>query len=126
MGGLLGYGRRGFGRVFRWTGPVPARLAAAMRLERLGASGDDSVLRRRCPMSEGELADQQRSAESFGSRHGAIADFPRRTGNPSAAVVSFDTHELREIFNLYGRRVAEGEWREYAIGFTNAQAGVSI
>ena len=77
-------------------------------------------------MSEGELADQQLSAESFGSRFGAVADFPRRTGSPSAAVVSFDRHELRDIFNLYGRRVAEGEWRDYAIDFTGAKAVFSI
>jgi hypothetical protein len=34
------------------------------------------------------------------------------------AVISFDRNELREIFNLYGRKVAGGEWRDYGIDFT--------
>ena len=77
-------------------------------------------------MNEGDPADQQRGAEAFGSRGGAVADFPRRNGRPSSAVVTFDRHELREIFNLYGRRVAEGEWRDYAIDFTAQKAVFSI
>ena len=31
------------------------------------------------------------------------------------AVVSFDRHELDTILRVYGRKVAEGEWRDYAI-----------
>ena len=81
-------------------------------------------------MSEGDLPDKQRSAEGFGYGSGSVADFPRRTGNggraPEGAVVSFDRHELREIFDLYGRRVAEGEWRDYAIDFTPSKAVFSI
>ena len=41
-------------------------------------------------------------------------------------VVTFDRHELREIMNVYGRRVAEGEWRDYAIDFTPNRAVFSI
>ena len=40
--------------------------------------------------------------------------------------VSFDRQELREILNLYGRRVAEGEWRDYAISFSTQKAVFSI
>ena len=45
------------------------------------------------------------------------------TGNhssvPSApAVVAFDRFELRVLLNLYGRMVAAGEWRDYAMDFT--------
>ncbi|GAC1339782.1 MAG: DUF2794 domain-containing protein [Beijerinckiaceae bacterium] len=42
------------------------------------------------------------------------------------AIVSFDRLELREILNLYGRKVAEGEWRDYAIDFSPAKAVFSI
>jgi len=42
------------------------------------------------------------------------------------AVVSFDRHELRDIMNLYGRKVAEGEWRDYAIDFGPQRAVFSI
>ena len=41
-------------------------------------------------------------------------------------VVSFDRAELREILNLYGRKVAEGEWRDYAIDFNRDCAVFSI
>ncbi len=40
--------------------------------------------------------------------------------------VSFDRAELREILNLYGRKVAEGEWRDYAVDFTAQKAVFSI
>ena len=81
-------------------------------------------------MSEGDLPDKQRSADAFGSGRGSIAPFPRqsmsRGGPVEGSVVSFDKHELRHIFDLYGRRVAEGEWRDYAISFTAAKAVFSI
>lgn len=43
-------------------------------------------------------------------------------GAPAPAIVSFDRFELREILNLYGRKVAEGEWRDYAIDFSPRKA----
>jgi len=44
----------------------------------------------------------------------------------AAELVTFDRHELREILNLYGRKVAEGEWRDYAIDFNAQEAVFSI
>jgi hypothetical protein len=41
-------------------------------------------------------------------------------------VISFDRNELREIFNLYGRKVAGGEWRDYGIDFTPQKAVFSV
>jgi hypothetical protein len=46
--------------------------------------------------------------------------------NTATPVVSFDRRELREILNLYGRKVAEGEWRDYAIDFSPGKAVFSI
>ena len=43
-----------------------------------------------------------------------------------AKVVSFDRAELRLILNLYGRQVAAGEWRDYAIDFSHEQAEFCI
>ena len=40
--------------------------------------------------------------------------------------VAFDRHELREIFNVYGRKVAAGEWRDYAMDFHADHAVFSI
>ena len=48
------------------------------------------------------------------------------TGRPGAARVAFDRAELREIFNIYGRMVAAGEWRDYAMDFLPERAVFSI
>ena len=40
--------------------------------------------------------------------------------------VTFSRHELNRIFSLYGRMVAAGEWRDYAIDFLKDRAVFSI
>ena len=45
---------------------------------------------------------------------------------PRDRQVSFDRHELRQIMSLYGRMVALGEWRDYAIDFLRDRAVFSI
>ena len=40
--------------------------------------------------------------------------------------VTFDRRELDRILDLYGRMVAQGEWRDYAIDFTRDKAVFSI
>lgn len=42
---------------------------------------------------------------------GVVTQFPQ----PDAGQVVFDRLELNIILNLYGRMVAEGQWRDYAI-----------
>lgn len=68
--------------------------------------------------------------EHEGSIRGSAAIYrfpPGNAAEPRAvAVVSFDRTELREILNLYGRRVAEGEWRDYAIAFSPDKAVFSV
>jgi hypothetical protein len=45
---------------------------------------------------------------------------------PLTSVVSFNRNELRIIFDVYGAKVAAGEWRDYAIDFTPAKAVFSV
>ena len=40
--------------------------------------------------------------------------------------VVFDRAELGQLLNLYSKRVASGEWRDYAIDFRNGMAMFSI
>jgi hypothetical protein len=50
-------------------------------------------------------------------------------GVPSASPphqVTFDRRELNRIFGLYGRKVAAGEWRDYAIDFLKDRAVFSV
>lgn len=48
------------------------------------------------------------------------------TAPPVIAHVTFDRRELDHIFGLYGRKVAEGEWRDYAIDFLKDRAVFSV
>ena len=43
-----------------------------------------------------------------------------------ASRVTFDRRELNRIFGLYGRKVAAGEWRDYAIDFGREKAVFSV
>ena len=58
---------------------------------------------------------------SFGGRR--VAAGTRPTAQPH---VSFDRHELDSILRVYGRKVAEGEWRDYAIDHLQDRAVFSI
>src|SRR6204780_5932571 len=43
-----------------------------------------------------------------------------------ASKVTFSRRELDRILNLYGRKVAAGEWRDYAIDFFKDRAVFSV
>jgi len=51
---------------------------------------------------------------------------PLRTAHSGSLPVAFDRRELNRILNLYGRMVAAGEWRDYAIDFGEDCATFSI
>jgi len=46
--------------------------------------------------------------------------------NAQAGRVTFNRLELHRILNLYGRMVADGEWRDYAIDFLKDKAVFSV
>ena len=55
------------------------------------------------------------------------AEFPPvAPGNQTAGRVTFDRRELDRILRLYGRMVAAGEWRDYAIDFLKDRAVFSV
>lgn len=58
-----------------------------------------------------------------------LVEFPNpaaRSGQTGLPAVSFDRRELMQILNLYGRNVAAGEWRDYAMDFLRDKALFSI
>lgn len=57
-------------------------------------------------------------SESRGAERSSLATAPGR--------VTFNRIELNRILNLYGRQVAAGEWRDYAIDFMKDRAVFSI
>jgi hypothetical protein len=56
-------------------------------------------------------------SQSHGGAAAPVAPAPR---------VTFDRRELDRIFGLYGRMVAAGEWRDYAIDFLKDRAVFSV
>lgn len=57
----------------------------------------------------------------------AAAPVPASSLGPSPTTqVSFDRRELNYLLGLYGRMVAAGEWRDYAIDFLKDQAVFSV
>ena len=49
-----------------------------------------------------------------------------RPSSQSNAPTSFNRQELNQILNVYGRKVADGEWRDYAIDHLRDEAVFSI
>jgi hypothetical protein len=49
-----------------------------------------------------------------------------QTNGQASGQVRFDRPELNRILSLYGRMVAAGEWRDYAIDFLEHRAVFSI
>ncbi len=80
-------------------------------------------------MSDMELDEDNRAVgrlEARGDRGIVPMQTAGRQHQISPELVTFDRLELREILNLYGRKVAEGEWRDYAIDFNAQEAVFSI
>jgi hypothetical protein len=70
------------------------------------------------------LADAEEKEPSGGrANHLALAAFnPKPPNQPT----TFDRRELNEILQVYGRKVADGEWRDYAIDHLREEAVFSI
>jgi hypothetical protein len=87
---------------------LPGRAARAIILR------NQSLSRRRRRMSYGDTEP--------GESHGGAVQWP----HAPASRVTFDRRELDRIFKLYGRKVAAGEWRDYAIDFLRDRAVFSV
>ena len=66
-------------------------------------------------MSEDADPSGSHAAARAAANHGSL---PNR--------VTFNRSELHRILNLYGRMVADGEWRDYAIDFLKDRAVFSV
>jgi hypothetical protein len=47
-------------------------------------------------------------------------------GRSAQSIIAFDRRELMQILSVYGRKVAAGEWRDYAMDFLKDRALFSI
>ena len=71
------------------------------------------------PLSEAEPIQPSPRTRAGQAATVSLLPFPKTTS------VHFDRHEIREILALYGRKVAAGEWRDYAIDFGREKATFS-
>ena len=71
------------------------------------------------PRTAGESKSVTRGPGCYGSEHAAA-------NQPAAKQVAFSRLELMEILSLYGRMVAAGEWRDYAMDFGAQKAVFSV
>lgn len=64
--------------------------------------------------------------EAIASRRGTVAKTVAPPAPATLDQVAFNRRELDTILNLYGRMVAAGEWRDYAIDMLKERAVFSI
>lgn len=64
----------------------------------------------------------QGTSETGGVNAATVLTFPQTRKEPQ---IAFDRLELTRILDLYGRMVAAGEWRDYAMSFGKDAASFS-
>ncbi|HEY2446733.1 MAG TPA: DUF2794 domain-containing protein [Rhizomicrobium sp.] len=60
------------------------------------------------------------------ARPAAWTEFGGGEAEPRGGEQRFERHELDQILRVYGRMVAAGEWRDYAIDFLSDRAVFSV
>ena len=100
-----------FGATRRFSAPLlhSADVGAIFNVSKIG--------RRRLSETTDPIVFRPRSAGTLGPSD-ANSEPSRRT--------TFDRYELTAILDLYGRKVASGEWRDYAIDFLRDKAVFSV
>ena len=69
------------------------------------------------------MSEEADPSETRAAARNAAAS-PSQSLSPN--LVTFNRIELNRILNLYGRMVADGEWRDYAIDFLRDRAVFSV
>lgn len=73
------------------------------------------------------MSDSEPIIVSLHRRHGGrAASSATSSRSRQAKQISFDRRELTQILDIYGRKVAEGEWRDYAIDTLGEKAVFSV
>ena len=58
--------------------------------------------------------------------HAGEAPLSPAPSSKMTAIVAFDRKELQLILSVYGRKVGQGEWRDYAMDFLRERAVFSV
>src|SRR5690349_19071075 len=115
----LSLGQRQLARGFAAAQAAAFSLRRSRRLENIARNVDHaSAANREAPLSELEpIQFRPRIAAGPAGKSQHLHTPPTTT---------FDRRELNEILALYGRKVAAGEWRDYAIDFDRDKAVFSV
>lgn len=73
-----------------------------------------------------DLADIKDASQRSASITPFGATAPGSTSSKPPQIVAFDRRELSLLLNCYGRQVASGEWRDYAMDMLRDRAVFSI
>lgn len=101
----------------------------------LPQNGTGANIARAAMRTEGAMGDLDPIVFPGAARHEASRSETRVSGikgSPAtrvsigAKVTTFDRRELLRILDLYGRKVAAGEWRDYAISFLKDRAVFAV
>jgi len=74
------------------------------------------------PLQEARLSDTEPIVLPLARRAGGEP----QTSEGRRGDIAFDRRELTQILNVYGRKVASGEWRDYAIDMLKEKAVFSV
>jgi hypothetical protein len=64
--------------------------------------------------------------ERTGAKSRKSAHHKVNGGRSHLGLISFNRKELNQLLGMYGRKVAEGEWRDYAIDMLREKAVFSV
>ena len=82
------------------------------------------------PDLQGSVGGERKAYKPLPAKIIPLAAIPPALSNfsstPALSIVSFDRRELGQILNVYGRKVASGEWRDYAMDFGQKRAVFAI
>jgi len=72
------------------------------------------------------MADLQDETSAAKGRRGNVVYLSPPRNKKATEIVSFDRRELDQILRVYGFKVADGEWRDYAIDMLKDRAVFSV
>ena len=75
------------------------------------------------PLQEAQLSETDAIVLPLARKAGGGSHLPEA---PRRSAIAFDRRELSQILNVYGRKVASGEWRDYAIDMLREKAVFSV
>jgi uncharacterized protein DUF2794 len=75
---------------------------------------------------DGDPSENRAAARAAVASQGQTSPQTSPQASPPPNRVTFNRLELNRILNLYGRMVADGEWRDYAIDFLKDRAVFSV